>query len=111
MREAEILVLGQQLLVGVEQQDSKEALRLRNLDRLILVWLYRLFPSLLDAIIIKPGTVLRWHRRAFRAYWRWKSRRREGRPRINRELRALIRRMRKENPTGERRGSMARESH
>jgi hypothetical protein len=46
--------------------------RLRNLDRLMLVWLYRLFPALLDAIlIVQPETVLRWHRRGFRAYWRW----------------------------------------
>lgn len=41
--------------------------RLRNIDRLVLMWLYRLFPSVLDAIIIvKPETVLRWHRRGFR---------------------------------------------
>jgi len=74
-------------------------LRLRNVDRLILVWLYRLFPSLLDAIIIvKPETLLRWHRRGFRAYWRWKSWRRGGRPRIDRELRALIRQMSRQNP-------------
>jgi hypothetical protein len=60
----------------------------------------RLYPSLLDAIIIvKPETLLRWHRRGFRAYWRWKSWRRGGRPRIDRELGALIRRMSKENPT------------
>ena len=64
------------------------------------MWLSRLYPSLLDAIIIvKPETLLRWHRRGFRAYWRWKSWRRGGRPRIDRELRALIRRMSKENPT------------
>ena len=50
-------------------------------------------------ILVKPETVLRWHRRGFRAYWRWKSWRRRGRPRINRELRSLIRRMSKENPT------------
>jgi hypothetical protein len=46
---------------------------LRNFDRLIFVWLYRQFPSLLDAIIIvKPKSLLRWHHRAFRCYWRWK---------------------------------------
>jgi Homeodomain-like domain len=79
---------------------SPARVRLRNVDRLVLVWLYRLFPSLLDAIIIvEPETVLRWHRRGFRAYWRWKSWRRGGRPRIDGELRALIRRMRRENPT------------
>ena len=97
-REAEILVLRQQLLVL--SRKSRKRVRLRNIDRLILVWLSRLYPSLLDAIIIvKPETLLRWHRRGFRAYWRWKSWRRGGRPRIDRELRALIRRMRKENPT------------
>jgi len=96
-REAEILVLRQQLLVL--SRKSRKRVRLRNIDRLILVWLCRLYPSLLDAIIIvKPETLLRWHRRGFRAYWRWKSWR-GGRPRIDRELRALIRRMSKENPT------------
>jgi hypothetical protein len=70
-----------------------------NIDRLLLVWLYRLYPSLLDAIIIvQPGTVLRWHRRGFRDYWRWKSRRVGGRPRIDFDIRALIRRMTRENP-------------
>jgi len=67
---------------------------------LILVWLSRLFPAVLDAIVIvKPETPLRWHRRGFRAYWRWKSWRRDGRLRIDRELRVLIRRMSRENPT------------
>ena len=47
--------------------------------------------------MIKPETVIRWHRRGFRAYWRWKSRRRGGRPKIDREIRDLIRRMSKEN--------------
>jgi hypothetical protein len=95
--EAENLVLRQQLLV-LNRRTAR--VRLRNLDRLVLVWLYRLFPSLVDAIIIvKPETLLRWHRRGFRAYWRWKSWRRGGRPRIDRDLRALIRRMSKDNPT------------
>jgi transposase InsO family protein len=75
---------------------------LRSIDRLILVRLYRLFPSVLDAIVIvKPESVLRWHRRGFRAYWRWKSWRRWGRPRIDREIRELIRRMSRENPLWE----------
>jgi hypothetical protein len=69
-REAEILVLRQQLLVLNRKRLARP--RLRNIDRLVLMWLYRLFPSVLDAIIIvKPETVLRWHRRGFRAYWRW----------------------------------------
>jgi len=95
-REAEILVLRQQLLV-LRRKSPKRA-GLRNIDRLILVWLCRLFPSLLDAlVIVKPETVLRWHRGGFRAYWRWKSWR-GGRPRIRRELRELIRRISRENP-------------
>jgi hypothetical protein len=66
---------------------------------LLLVWLYRLYPSLLDGIIIvQPETVIRWHRRGFRAYWRWKSRQVGGRPRVDSEIRALIRRMSRENP-------------
>ena len=97
-REAEILVLRQQLLVLNRRSAARR--RLRNIDRLILVWLCRLLPSMLDAVVIvKPETVLRWHRRGFRAYWRWKSWRRSGRPRIDRELRTLIRSMSRENPT------------
>src|SRR5215470_7049116 len=71
-REAEILVLRQQLLVL--SRKSRNRARLRNIDRLILVCLSRLFPSVLDAmVIVKPETVLRWHRQGFRAHWRWKS--------------------------------------
>ena len=66
--------------------------RLTSIDRLIFVWLYRLFPSVADALtIIQPDTVVRWHRAGFRLYWRWKSRSRGGRPRITAELRQLIR--------------------
>ncbi len=63
-REAEILVLRQRLLVL--SRKTRKRIRLRSIDRLILVWLYRLFPSVLDArVIVKPETVLRWHRRGF----------------------------------------------
>jgi transposase InsO family protein len=66
---------------------------------LILVQLYRWFPSVLRAItIIRPGTLVRWHRAGFRRYWRWKSRFLGGRPQIDAELRALIRRMSADNP-------------
>jgi transposase InsO family protein len=59
----------------------------------------RLMPSLLDlSRIVRPETILRWHRAGFRAYWRWKSHGRVGRPAIKGELRDLIRRMSKENP-------------
>ena len=95
--EAENLLLRQQLIVL--RRKSPTRVRPWNIDRLLLVWLYRLYPSLLDAIIIvQPETVLRWHRHGFRAYWRWKSRHVGGRPRIDCEMRALIRRMSRENP-------------
>src|ERR1700675_2393788 len=71
--EAENLILRQQLIVL--RRKSPTRVRLWNIDRLLLVWLYRLYPSLLDAIIIvQPETVIRWHRRGFSAYRRWKSR-------------------------------------
>jgi hypothetical protein len=95
--EAENIVLRQQVIVL--SRKARTRLRLRNIDRLILVWMYRLFPSILNAItVIKPETVIRWHRRGFRAYWHWKSSRVGGRPKIDREIRDLIRRMSKDNP-------------
>src|SRR5713101_3979029 len=95
--QAENLVLRQQVIVL--SRKSRSRVRLRNIDRLIFVWLYRFFPSILNAItVVKPETVIRWHRRGFRAYWLWKSRRRGGRPKIDREIRDLIRRMNKQNP-------------
>jgi hypothetical protein len=72
--QAENLILRQQLVVLRRKPPTR--VRLWNIDRLLLVWLYRLYPSILDAIIIlQPETVIRWHRRGFRAYWRWKSQR------------------------------------
>jgi hypothetical protein len=104
--EAENLVLRQQVIVLSRKFPSR--VRLRNIDRSIFVWLYRCFPAILNAItVVKPETVIRWHRHGFRAYWRWKSRRCGGRPRIDREIRNLIRQMSKENHCGERRGSTA----
>jgi len=67
--EAEILVLRQEVIVLSRKSGSR--VWLRNVDRLIFVWMYRRFPSILDAItVVKPETVIRWHRRGFRAYWR-----------------------------------------
>jgi hypothetical protein len=95
--EAENIVLRQQVIVLSRKARSRA--RLWNIDRLIFVWLYGLFPSILNAItVVKSETVIRWHRLGFRAYWRWKSRRRGGRPKIDREIRDLIRRMSRENP-------------
>jgi transposase InsO family protein len=68
-------------------------------DRLFLVQPYRCFPSVLNAItLIRPETLVRWHRAGFRQYWRWKSRSLGGRPQIDADLRALIRRMSVDNP-------------
>jgi transposase InsO family protein len=72
---------------------------LTNIDRLLFVWLYRWFPSTVGALaIVRPETVIRWHRVGFRAYWRWRSRNRVGRPKVSAELRALIREMSQANP-------------
>jgi transposase InsO family protein len=96
-REAEMAFLRQQLLVL--KRSSPARIRLRIADRLIFVWLYRLFPSLLEAaVIFQPETLVRWHRSGFRLYWRWKSRRRIGRPAMPTDIRDLIRTMSHDNP-------------
>ena len=70
--EAEILLLRHQLSVLRRQVCAKP--KLTVMDRLLFVWLYRLFPSVLHAVtIVQPETVIRWHRKGFRLYWRWKS--------------------------------------
>src|SRR5262245_57258849 len=95
--EAEITMLRHQLNVLRRQVPSRP--RLTAADRLLFVWLCRLFPSLRSAItIVQPDTVLRWHRSGFRLYWRWKSRSRGGRPKVPIEIRRLIRRISEENP-------------
>jgi hypothetical protein len=72
---------------------------LTNIDRCVIVWLYRWFPSIVGALaIVGPETVIRWHRLGFRAYWRWRSRNRVGRPKVSVELRTLIREMNQANP-------------
>src|SRR4249920_1787708 len=87
--EAEIVLLRHQLSVLRQRVPSRSKLTVA--DRLLFVWLYRLFPSVLNAVtIVQPETVIRWHRMGFRLYWRWKSRTRDGRPRIPREIRCLI---------------------
>src|SRR5258706_8460944 len=94
--EAENAALRQQLIVL--QRKVRGRVQFTNNDRLFFVQLYRCFPSVLKAIkIIRPETLLRWHRAGFRRYWRWKSRNLGGRPPIDAGLRALIRRMSIEN--------------
>src|SRR6266480_1348910 len=95
--EAENLFLRHQLSIALRRAPPRP--RLRGSDRAVMVWLTRLWPSLLGAAqVVQPETILRWHRAGFTAFWRWKSRKRAGRPKIGRELRDVIRRMSKENP-------------
>jgi hypothetical protein len=95
--EAENLFLRHQLNIALRR--APPHLRLRGSDRAFMVWLVRLWPSLLGVTrVVQPGTILRWHRAGFRVFWRWKSRNRVGRPRIDRGLRELIQRMSTENP-------------
>jgi hypothetical protein len=95
--EAENAVLRHQLIVLRRRPRSR--VRLTSFDRWFFIQLYRWFPAILQVLtIIRPETLLRWHRAGFRCYWRWKSRSRGGRPQIETELRVLIRRMSVENP-------------
>jgi putative transposase len=94
---AENLALRQQL--ALLNRAAKRP-KLRTQDRLFWATLSSLWKNWRSAlIIIKPDTVLRWHREGFRNYWRWKSKaRNSGRPKIDSEIRELIRRMSEENP-------------
>src|SRR5882672_4222691 len=95
---AEILALRHQL--AVLQRTAPRRPRLRRIDRLLWMLLSSIWPNWRQAVqIVTPATVVRWHRRAFAAYWRWNSRpRRIGRPALASSLRALIRQMREANP-------------
>jgi len=95
--EAENAVLRHQLIVL--RRKLRGRVQLANSDRWFFVQLYRWFPSILKVLtIIRPETLVRWHQAGFRSYWRWKSRSLGGRPQIETELCALIRRMSVENP-------------
>ena len=102
--EAENLALRHQVTVLCRSMPRR--LRLRGTDRFLFVWLYRLWPGVLNSIaIVKPDTVVRWHRRGFKAFWRRKSRGHAGRPRLSKEIRWLIRELnrypcRKLDPSG-----------
>ena len=70
--EAEILMLRQQ--INVLRRANPKRLRFASIDRLILGGICRLFPKMYEALaIVRPDTVIRWHRAGFRLYWRWKS--------------------------------------
>jgi transposase InsO family protein len=95
--EAENAALRHQLIVLRRKMHGRP--RLTNNDRWFFIQLYRWFPSILEVlVIIRPETLVHWHRAGFRNCWRWKSRSPGGRPQIHTELRALIRRMSVENP-------------
>jgi putative transposase len=96
--QAEILALRHQLLV-LQRVSRDRKLRLSVADRLFWVWLSRLWSGWRSAlVIVKPETVISWHRRGFRRYWSWKSRHPQGRPSLSREVIDLIRRMSAANP-------------
>lgn len=95
--EAENAVLRLQL--NVLRRRLHARVRLTNNDRWLFILMYRWFPSILQALtIIRPETLVRWHRAGLRRYWCWRSHPRGGRPRIEAELRGVIRRMSMENP-------------
>src|SRR4029453_3785412 len=95
--EAENLFLRHQLTIALRRAPPR--LRLRGSDRALLIWMTQIWPSLLGAAqVVQPETILRWHRTGLKAFWRWKSRNRVGRPKIDRGLRDLIQRMSRENP-------------
>ena len=95
---AEILALRHQLSV-LQRRDRGRRLRLNVADRLLWVWLSRLWGGWRSAlVIVKPETVIAWHRQGFRLYWRWKSRHPQGRPSVSKEMIRLIRKMSVANP-------------
>ena len=95
--EAEILALRHQL--NILQRKSPKKPTLVSIDRLVFGGLYGLAPGVLNALaIVRPETVIRWHRAGFRSYWRWRSRRLGGRPRASPEVQQLIRDISVANP-------------
>jgi putative transposase len=89
-----VIALRHQL--AVLRRRHRGRVRLFAIDRIIWVWLYRVRPRCLELmVLVKPTTVVQWHRQGFRLYWRWRSR--SGRPSVNREIRDLIRQMSEAN--------------
>jgi len=94
---AEILILRHHPMILRRKAPARP--RPSAVDRLILIWLSRLRPSGISAVtVVRPETVVRWHRYGFRLYWRWKSHSRGGRPPISLEVRQLIREISLANP-------------
>ena len=95
--QTENLVLRHQ--INILRRAVPRRVRPTCVERLWFVWLYRLWPDVLRSVaIIRPETVVRWHRQGWRAYWRWKSRHISGRPRVPKDVRDLIREISLANP-------------
>ncbi len=94
----EILALRHQ--IGVLQRAAPKRPKLKSVDRLFWACLSRVWSDWRSTLVlVKPGTVIAWHRKGFRLFWTWKSRRGQlGRPPVSREIRELIRAMSRENP-------------
>ena len=93
--ELEVIALRHQLAVLRRQRPGRP--QLFAFDRLLWIWLYRVWPQCLNImVLVKPASAVRWHRQGFRLYWRWRSR--PGRPSVVREIRDLIRQMNSANP-------------
>src|SRR5450755_3963577 len=94
--ELELIALRHQVTVLRRQRPGRP--RLFSTDRLLWTWLYRIWPQILNTmVLVKPATVVQWHRKGFRLYW-WRRSRCLGRPRMSREIRDLIRKMSQANP-------------
>jgi hypothetical protein len=99
----ELELIGLRHQVSVLRRQRPGRIRLLSIDRLLWVWLYwvwlyRVWPPILNAmVLVKPATVIHWHRKGFRIYWRWRSRS-SGRPKMASEIRALIHQMSRANP-------------
>jgi hypothetical protein len=95
--ELEVIALRHQLAVLRRQRRTRPWLT--SADRMFWVFLYRRWPRCLDALVlVKPATVVAWHRQGFRLFWHWRSQ--PGRPRVDREVRDLIRQMSTTNLCG-----------
>src|SRR5450759_3662751 len=93
----EIVALRHQLIVLRRSQRGR--VQLNRADRVLWVWLSKIWSGWRSAlVIVKPETVVGWHRKGFRLYWKWKSKRGPGRPEVSAEVRALIRKMSMANP-------------
>ena len=96
--QAEVLALRHQLLV-LKRQCAGRRVHFRTSDRVLWSWLSRLWLGWRQGLLlVRPETVIRWHRQGFRLYWRWKSGRRVGQPAIPVDIRDLVRTISRDNP-------------